>query len=136
MTKRTDTWTWIKRSVVTALVLANLMVGYALWQLNQVSDQLASFTTVPQLDDVLTVAPEDPADPVTFLMLGSDSRENLPDDWVGDFGAFQGQRADVIMVVRAFPDSGTMRLMSLPRDLRVEIDGYGVQKVNAAYAFG
>lgn len=136
MTKRTDTWTWIKRSVVTALVLANLMVGYALWQLNQVSDQLASFTTVPQLDDVLTEAPEDPAEPVTFLMLGSDSRENLPDDWVGDFGAFQGQRADVIMVVKAFPDSGTMQLMSLPRDLRVDIEGYGVQKVNAAYAFG
>lgn len=136
MTKRTDTWTWIKRSIVTALVLANLMVGYALWQLNQVSDQLASFTTVAQLDDVLTVAPEDPGDPVTFLMLGSDSRENLPDDWVGDFGAFQGQRADVIMVVRAFPESGTMQLLSLPRDLRVDIDGYGVQKVNAAYAFG
>lgn len=136
MVKQTDTWTWIKRSVITALVFANLMVGYALWQLNQVSDQLANFETVPELDNILTEAPDDPADPVTFLMLGSDSRENLPDDWVGDFGVFQGQRADVIMLVRAYPETGTMQLLSLPRDLRVDIEGYGVQKVNAAYAFG
>lgn len=136
MAKQTSQWTWVKRSVITALVLANLMVGYALWQLNQVSDQLANFTTVPELNNVLSEAPTDPSEPITFLMLGSDSRANLPDDWVGDFGDFQGQRADVIMLARAFPDTGTVQLLSLPRDLRVEIEGYGVQKVNAAYAFG
>ncbi|MBK5267979.1 MAG: LCP family protein [Acidimicrobiia bacterium] len=136
MAKKPDKWIWVKRSVITTLILANLMVGYALWQVNQVSDQLANFTTVPQLDEILTESPADPGDPITFLMLGSDSRENLPDDWGGDFGDFKGQRADVIMLVRAFPDSGSVQLLSLPRDLRVDVDGYGVQKVNAAYAFG
>jgi len=72
----------------------------------------------------------------TFLIVGSDSRENLPDDFNTDFfGDFAGERADVIMLARFEPGSG-VKLLSLPRDLKVEIPGRGTNKVNAAYAFG
>lgn len=51
-----------------------------------------------------------------FLLVGSDSRETLSD--TSGFGAFEGRRADVVMVViRAH---GETAIMSLPRDLWVE----------------
>lgn len=70
----------------------------------------------------------------TFLVVGTDSRENLPDDLEGSFGDFAGSRADVIMLMQVADD--TLQLLSLPRDLKVEIAGHGTEKINAAYAFG
>lgn len=69
-----------------------------------------------------------------YLIVGSDSRENLPDDLEGRFGDFGGARADVIILAQVV--DGRRQLLSIPRDLRVEIPGEGVNKVNAAYAFG
>jgi LCP family protein required for cell wall assembly len=72
----------------------------------------------------------------TFLIVGSDSRDSLPEDFNTDFfGDFAGARADVIMLARFDPDSG-VKLLSLPRDLKVTIPGRGTDKINAAYAFG
>ena len=70
----------------------------------------------------------------TYLIVGSDSRENLPDDLEGSFGDFAGARADVIILAQVV--DGRRQLLSIPRDLRVDIPGQGVNKVNAAYAFG
>lgn len=70
----------------------------------------------------------------TYLVVGSDSRANLPDDLDGKFGDFGGERADVIILMQVV--DGNRQLLSIPRDLRVEIPGHGVNKVNAAYAFG
>ncbi|MDH5292893.1 MAG: LCP family protein, partial [Acidimicrobiia bacterium] len=72
--------------------------------------------------------------PGTYLIVGSDSRENLPDDLEGRFGSFAGQRADVIIL--AHVSGGTVQMLSLPRDLKVSIDGHGTDKINAAYAYG
>ncbi len=74
--------------------------------------------------------------PVTFLLIGSDSRANLPDDLEGAFGNFAGHRADVIMLAHVLPEEGRVQLLSIPRDLRVEIQGHGTNRVNAAYTFG
>ncbi|MGH3650690.1 MAG: LCP family protein, partial [Acidimicrobiia bacterium] len=51
-----------------------------------------------------------------FLLVGSDSREDL-DDTEG-FGEFDGNRADVVMVL--LKDGFKTGLLSLPRDLLVE----------------
>lgn len=69
-----------------------------------------------------------------ILIVGTDSRENLPDDFEGSFGSFSGSRTDVIMV--AHVRDGRAQLLSLPRDLKVEIPGNGTNKINAAYVFG
>jgi LCP family protein required for cell wall assembly len=69
-----------------------------------------------------------------YLIVGTDNRENLPDDLEGSFGDFAGARADVIILAQVV--DGRRQLLSIPRDLRVEIPGQGVNKVNAAYAFG
>ena len=60
-----------------------------------------------------------------MLILGSDARE-------GDTAS----RSDVTMLCRIDPDNGVVDLVSIPRDTLVEIDGFGRQKINAAYALG
>jgi LCP family protein required for cell wall assembly len=45
-----------------------------------------------------------------------------------------GSRSDTIMIWRV--GGGTSRRLSIPRDTAVPIPGYGVNKINAAYAFG
>jgi LCP family protein required for cell wall assembly len=74
------------------------------------------------LDDVLV------GNPQTILLLGSDKR----------FGDPKGEppRSDTIIVVRLDPDKHATGIMSIPRDLKVTIPGYGVEKINAAYHLG
>lgn len=76
-------------------------------------------------------APEPP--PLTFLVMGSDSREDLPSGF-GVNDQVAGRRADVIML--AVLDGDQARILSLPRDLKVSIEGHGFQRLNAAYAIG
>jgi LCP family protein required for cell wall assembly len=59
----------------------------------------------------------------TYLLVGSDAREELA-----------GDRTDTIMLLHT--GDGPPLLMSIPRDSLVEIPGHGVTKINAAYAFG
>ncbi len=64
----------------------------------------------------------------TILILGSDHRYTD-----GKNGA---ARSDTIILVRLDPHQPATTLLSLPRDLEVEIPGYGINKINAAYALG
>lgn len=78
------------------------------------------------------IAETDPGEPQTIMLLGSDRR---PDN-ATDGGAGTGARSDTIILVRLDPDEGATALMSLPRDLKVEIPGHGTDKINAAYDLG
>lgn len=126
---------WGRRLVVAFLVLANVAVFFTYWQLRAVeASYRTSVNTVPDLGGVLTPSTPEPTDPVTFLVIGSDSRENLDD--LSGFGDFEGQRADVIMLVRVEPAEDTARILSLPRDLYVDVPGEGKRKINGAYSLG
>ncbi len=70
-----------------------------------------------------------PGDPQTLLLLGSDRR------WVDKQNGDQA-RSDTMMLVRLNADEDATTVMSIPRDLRVEIPGYGTDKMNNAYALG
>ncbi|SEP22700.1 LCP family protein [Trujillonella endophytica] len=76
--------------------------------------------------------PEQPTaeDPVTFLLVGSDTRETTDD------GVAEGGRSDAIMIARFAGDRRHAQLVSIPRDSWVDIPGHGRNKINAAYAFG
>jgi polyisoprenyl-teichoic acid--peptidoglycan teichoic acid transferase len=77
-----------------------------------------------------TLATTDPGKPQTILILGSDRRPKKNAE-----GA-SGARSDTIMLVRLDPSKEATAIMSLPRDLKVNIPGHGVNKINAAYEFG
>jgi LCP family protein required for cell wall assembly len=84
------------------------------------------------------VAP--PGEPENFLIVGSDSRENVdPDDPAfADVlpGVVAGTRTDTIMVARIDPEETRIQMLSFPRDLWVPITGYGQGRINEAYGHG
>lgn len=59
-----------------------------------------------------------------ILLLGSDSKGG------------KGSRSDTIMIAQYLPDKGSYKLISIMRDMYVNIPGHGKNKINAAYAFG
>jgi LCP family protein required for cell wall assembly len=46
------------------------------------------------------------------------------------------RRADSIMLVRTDPGRGRISYLAIPRDLRVEVPGYGFEKINSAMQIG
>lgn len=69
--------------------------------------------------------------PQTILILGSDRRRKAAP---ADRG--MPPRSDTVMLMRLDPARGGIGLMSLPRDLKVDITGHGPDKLNAAYTIG
>lgn len=67
--------------------------------------------------------------PQTLLILGSDRRKS-------DRKAGLPPRSDTIILIRLDPDGNAVRVINLPRDLKVNIPGHGVDKINAAYTIG
>lgn len=75
----------------------------------------------------------------TFLLLGSDSRAGLSKQQQEQFGTqtkAKGQRTDTIIVVRVDQTHHRTVVLSIPRDLRVEIPGFGLDKINTAFGHG
>lgn len=61
--------------------------------------------------------------PQNVLVVGIDRRPEVT-----------GSRADTIMLARVYPDTGEVRLVSIPRDLLVEVEPGVESKINAAYS--
>ncbi len=83
------------------------------------------------------VTPEYSGGPQTFLILGSDRREGSKSSEERD----ATPRSDTILLVRFDPDHGQTSVMSIPRDLLVNITDphggvYASEKINAAYTIG
>ncbi len=83
-------------------------------------------------DPEITVPSSGDDDLDVALIVGSDSRANVDDD--EGFGDFEGQRADVVMVlIRPRDEPDNAAIMSIPRDLWVDkVCDDGQQRVNEA----
>jgi LCP family protein required for cell wall assembly len=125
----------LRRTFVTLLVVANVVVFAVLFYLNGIKTAVdASIEQIPSSELPALVTPAGRADgPLYVLLVGSDNRENLTGD-LTYFGEFEGQRADVIMLFRVDTDTQTAQLVSLPRDLLVNRSDGGIEKLNATYA--
>lgn len=82
------------------------------------------------------VDPVKPGKPQTIMVLGSDRRfadikKNNP-----ALKRSNPARSDTILLIRMDPDQEATAVLSIPRDLKVLIPGYGINKINAAYSLG
>ncbi|MGX7107130.1 LCP family protein [Hutsoniella sourekii] len=66
-------------------------------------------------------------DTLSILLMGVDT---------GDLGRDEQGRSDVMMLLTANLKDNSVALTSIPRDTYVDIPGYGMDKINHAYAFG
>lgn len=95
-----------------------------------------SFSAIDRVDTEDALAPPSAAGE-NFLIVGSDSRENVdPDDPdAGAVGTVGGERTDTIVLLRVEADRNLM--LPLPRDLWVPIAGTGgEQRINTAIQGG
>jgi LCP family protein required for cell wall assembly len=118
---------WGRRLLIVALVLLVAMVGtyfYLDSRLHRV-DVLGDYAGRPG---------DTPG--TNWLIVGSDSRKGLSRAQRHEFktGSAAGKRTDTMMLLHM--GAGGTSLVSLPRDSYVPIPGHGLNKLNAAYAFG
>lgn len=91
------------------------------------------------LSGALTESDPTPGAPENFLIVGTDSDLGLDTDdpAVQGRGDVTGSRGDTIMILHVEPKANHAALLSLPRDLWVEIAGQGIHaKINSALGVG
>lgn len=76
------------------------------------------------------------SDSLTFLLVGTDTRSDVPTTGTDADGGVGRDRSDVLMVATVDLARTTASVVSIPRDSWVEIPGHGMNKINAAYALG
>ena len=131
--------TWGQRAVIGLNVVLILVSLGAAALLDYGVGRAAAINRVA-LGRSLTVVPPDqePGERVmNILLVGSDSSARLDDDDPIQIGR-QGERfGDVIIIAHIDERSGSMALLSLPRDLWVEIgDGGPESRINRAFVVG
>jgi LCP family protein required for cell wall assembly len=117
-----------------ALGLLALIVGWLLLSLVLflVSSHFQRTAPPPDVAGVLDPAGFPLTSANNILVLGSDKRQKDSKEPGADING--PSRSDSIMLIRT--GAGHAARLSIPRDTVVEIPGHGLQKINAAYAFG
>jgi LCP family protein required for cell wall assembly len=111
------------------LVIACVAATTAVAGLLQFKQIAAYLSATPALKNAQVVIPN-PGQPQTILIIGSDHR-------AGE--SFRSSNTDTMMLVRLDPNSSTINVLSIPRDLKVQIpEGGGLVtgKLNSAYPAG
>lgn len=131
--------TWPQRLLITfnvCCIVAALggaaMIAYAKQTVGQISRVTIGRDTITPADELAS------GEPQNFLIVGVDSADGLDPDSreVQGRGSLGGVRPDVIMVVRVDPSAGQARILSLPRDLWVDVPGQGRDQINHTMAYG
>jgi LCP family protein required for cell wall assembly len=130
---------WKRFLIAGALIVTLSGAATATVALNTVSSIAAEvFPTLSQINAPKgVVTPEYSGGAQTFLILGSDRREGSKDS----FDRTDPPHSDTILLVRFDPEQGQTSVMSIPRDLMVDITTssgqvYVHEKINAAYTVG
>ena len=128
--------------IVTACLLAAAGVWYAKHRLDNIETIALDAVLTDQGADAAGATSEFPTEVENYLIVGSDSRDGAsPDDpdYMGIVGTENhvGRRSDTIMLLRFDPVTNSAALLSLPRDLYVDIPGSDdPNRINAAYFKG
>jgi LCP family protein required for cell wall assembly len=131
-TRRSGWWIWAVPVVLFALfVVIELVAGpVSIERLTRASSSDSGKVEASPSDWVETMFGGRPglADgPLNVLVLGVDTRPDSQE---------MGSRTDTIMLVQVVPKTGDVKLLSVPRDLLVEVRPGERDKINAAYNYG
>ncbi len=111
--------------VVAALAAPGLALGWANGTVGVVAHRSAEQETIVT-NTAKELRPALPGEAMNILLIGSD-KSKVP----GDPG-----RSDTQILVRLDPETKSISMFSVPRDLRVLIPDHGYDKMNTAYSYG
>ncbi len=133
-------WGMTKRFAIAAVAIVALSAGatatVALNKITGIAEEV-----FPKLNEINApkgvVTAEYSGGPQTFLILGTDRRVGAKDSYDRE----NPPHSDTILLVRFDPSQGQTSVMSIPRDLMVNIttkngEIYAKEKINAAYTIG
>ena len=124
------------KKIALGVVIAILVVAvgggsaFALWK-NAVNEQLTKGNKTDEevlaINDALKTDKDMTfTEPFYMMLIGTDEAEDSDEDM---------HRSDTNIVVRVDPNKNQATMVSIPRDTKIDIDGYGTNKFNAAYAY-
>ena len=119
---------FISLAVVCVLLLGGMGAAWA--YISQVDSSLRDDLDADLLNSLAVT--DSPSDPFYMLLIGADKSEDR--ETSGEYGG--AYRTDSMILARVDPKEKEVTLISIPRDTRINLPGYGEQKINAAYAFG
>jgi LCP family protein required for cell wall assembly len=114
---------------VMGCLAAVAFIGWQAWKLDQIEREDVDLVSATEMD------------PQNWLIVGSDSRDVVAKDdpnaavfhGAGEPG---GERSDTIMIVRFDPQANTLDILSLQRDLWLDIARTGgKERINTAYSY-
>ena len=117
---------WSILGVLVALVL--IFAGVAWHNLSVTTSDMYSTSGANAKRNAKKVLAQ--GKPVSILLMGTDT---------GEFGRSYKGRTDTLMVVTLNPKTNTTTIVSLPRDMKVDLPNYpqySPSKINAAYTYG
>jgi LCP family protein required for cell wall assembly len=126
-------WRLIKRAALGAVLIfalsATTVASAVLLEVKEVTRILRneSAPLAPAVSSLLQNVAS--GKPQTILVIGDDRRK-------ADAEQGNPTRSDTMILVRLDPKKGATAMMSLPRDLVVDIPGFGRDKLNAAFSLG
>jgi LCP family protein required for cell wall assembly len=115
---------WARFLAASLVIVISMATATSVSILLYLSDIAKGLGGIPNVQDQLEAV--EGGDPQNILILGSDVRPEIEEKG----------RSDTTMLLRLDPDNDAIALLSLPRDLQVNIPGYGVGKLNDAYFAG
>jgi LCP family protein required for cell wall assembly len=121
-------WRFAVAAVVVIGFAASTTAVAGLLQVRQITQYIDATPAIKSLQTSVTVP--NPGSAQTILLVGSDHRAHTP---------LKDVNTDTMMLVRLDPSSKTINLVSVPRDLKVEIPEGGAVvtgKLNSAYFYG
>jgi LCP family protein required for cell wall assembly len=121
---------WWRFALATLIIVFSFAGATSASVLNLVDD-FTDRLSDPAFENIgANILPDSNGGPQTIVILGSDARTGG--------GAAEGDpgRSDTTILLRLDPETDQIAMLSIPRDLKVEIPGIGTDKFNAAYSYG
>lgn len=130
-------WFRKKRFMIpfTFLLILGMIGAGGAWYVNQQFGHLQEVSTPPPDSEAAKALAQPTSevtpttgDAITILMMGVDARDGEQIDI--------GVRPDSLSVLHINPEAQTCRVLSIPRDTRTNLPGYGQSKINHALSVG
>jgi LCP family protein required for cell wall assembly len=131
--RKKSRWTWKRWTWVTLLVLFVLLVIWSVAGYFSVSSGVSAANKRLPAGAASVLAKQNSlliSSSTNILLLGTDHSTN------GQAGRSTDQHSDSMMLLHTDPSRHRLVYLSIPRDLRASIPGYGEQKINAAMQLG